>query len=401
MNNHKEGVREIAVYIHLPFCVRKCLYCDFISGCYSEEIQNSYVNKLLQEIDWFFAERKKKKSENIRISTIFFGGGTPSILPTNEINRILCKLKDNCELSSNAEISIEVNPGTVKLSDAGEENKFESYRRMGINRISIGMQSASDDELKTLGRIHTAEEFDETYRMAMKAGFDVINVDVMYALPGQNYASFEKSLRKVAALDPKPKHISAYSLIVEEGTPFYDTDFHALGKDLPDEDEERRMYEGAADILAEYGYEQYEISNYSLPGYECKHNCAYWTGKEYVGFGIAAASLIDDMRFTNTKSMEEYLNAPDYESLLTLQTDVEQLSETDLMSEFVILGLRMNRGVKDSEFFERFQLHLWEAYGGIIETHVGNGLLYRAEDGSISLTGEGRNLSNYVMKDFL
>ena len=399
MNIIKEGVKELAVYIHLPFCVRKCLYCDFISGCYKEEVQQNYVNKLLKEIDLTFQEIKKENKEDIIISSVFFGGGTPSLLPAKDIERILCKLKEHTVIDENAEISIEVNPGTVKRPEAGEEGKFEAYQRMGINRISIGMQSASDEELKTLGRIHTFEEFKETFNLAREAGFDNINVDVMYALPGQDFASFEKSLRTAAGFNPT--HISAYSLIVEEGTPFFDTDFEQEGKPLPDEDEERRMYESAAEILAGYGYEQYEISNYTKPGYECKHNSAYWTGKEYLGFGLAAASLFGDMRYTNTKSMEDYLRVKDYNDIKALRTDVEILSEDAEISEFVILGLRMNRGVKADEFYERFHVQLWERYADVIEEHIRNGLLEKNPDGSIYLTKEGRNLSNYVMKDFL
>ena len=399
MNIIKEGVKELAVYIHLPFCVRKCLYCDFISGCYPEEVQNSYVNNLLKEIEWTFREIGKENKEDIVVSTVFFGGGTPSLLPAEDIEKILCKLKEHAVIDENAEISIEVNPGTIKRPVPGEEGKFEAYQRMGINRISIGMQSSSDDELKTLGRIHTFEEFKETFNLAREAGFDNINVDVMYALPGQDFASFEKSLRTAAGFHPT--HISAYSLIVEEGTPFFDTDFEQEGKPLPDEDEERRMYESAAEILAGYGYEQYEISNYAKPGYECKHNCAYWTGKEYLGFGLAAASLFGDMRYTNTKSMEDYLRVKDYNDLKALRTDVEILSEDAEISEFVILGLRMNRGVKADEFYERFHVRLWERYADVIEEHIRNGLLEKTPDGSIYLTKEGRNLSNYVMKDFL
>ena len=403
MNNTKEGVKELAVYIHLPFCVCKCKYCDFISGCYPEAVQKSYVNKLLKEIGWFFENRRTNHSgstETIRITSVFFGGGTPSILPAEEIERILCKLKEEAEFADDIEITIEVNPGTV--AGTGEkDSKFTVYRRIGINRISIGMQSASDEELRILGRIHTAEEFDETYQLASEAGFENISVDVMYALPGQNYDSFERSLRKAASLKPQPKHISAYSLIVEEGTPFYETDFAALGIPLPDEEEERRMYESAAEILKEYGYVQYEISNYAIPGFECRHNLVYWTEKEYIGFGIAAASFLDGKRFTNTKSIEESVNAPDYESLLGIRTDKEDLTEEAMMSEFVIMGLRLNKGVGAQEFYQRFQIELRQAYGEIIEKHVNNGLLMRLPDGGIVLTKEGRNLSNYVMKDFL
>ena len=396
-----EHGKELAIYIHLPFCVRKCLYCDFISGPYGEDVRKSYVNKLLWEIDSFFDEYREK---NIVITSIFFGGGTPSILPPGEIERILCKLKEHADFIE-PEITIEVNPGTVDTSDnsriaevdSKENNEtvlFIKYRKIGINRISIGLQSTSDEELKTLGRIHTYEQFLNTLASAMAAGFTNISADVMYAVPGQNYKSFERTLRKVADLGLN--HISAYSLIVEEGTPFYDMDL-----DLPSEDVERRMYRGVSGILAEYGLKQYEISNYAKPGYECRHNIAYWTGKEYAGFGIAAASLIENLRFTNTKSMDDYLSVSDYEELKKLRTDVENLSREDCMSEAVILGLRMNQGVSDKAFYEKFGQHLSDVYPKEILKHKLEGLLKEAEDGSISLTAKGRDLSNYVMADFI
>lgn len=377
-----EHGRELAVYIHLPFCVRKCLYCDFISGPYKEEVRKSYVNKLLWEIDSFFSEIQ---DENIEITSVFFGGGTPSILPATEIERILCKLKDHARFN-NPEITIEVNPGTVA--------SFSKYLEIGINRLSIGMQSTSDEELKTLGRIHTYEQFLTTLELAKAAGFKNINADVMYAIPGQDYASFEKTLTACANLDLT--HISAYSLIVEEGTPFYGMDL-----DLPSEEEERRMYRGVARILAQYGYKQYEISNYAVPGYECRHNIAYWTGKEYAGFGIAAASLIENRRYTNTKSMEDYLKTKDYAELKNLRTDCEILGPRERMAETVILGLRMNKGVGDGAFYDRFGQHLNEVYGEAILKHKNEGLLKVSGNGSIALTARGRDLSNYVMADFL
>ena len=379
-----EHGKELAIYIHLPFCVRKCLYCDFISGPYSEEVKRSYVNKLLWEIDSFFDEYRE---ESIVITSIFFGGGTPSILPPEEIERILCKLKEYAEFRE-PEITIEVNPGT------GVPSLFTKYHEIGINRISIGLQSASDDELKTLGRIHTYEQFLNTLDSAKTAGFTNISADVMYAIPGQNYKSFERTLRKVADLGLN--HISAYSLIVEEGTPFYEMDL-----DLPSDEEERRMYRGVSRILAEYGLKQYEISNYARPGYECRHNIAYWTGGEYAGFGIAAASLIENHRYTNTKSMDDYLAVTDYDTLKELRTDVENLSREDLMSETVILGLRMNQGVSDGDFYNKFGQHLSDVYPKEILKHKLEGLLKEAEDGSISLTAKGRDLSNYVMADFI
>ena len=379
-----EHGKELAIYIHLPFCVRKCLYCDFVSGPYSEEVKKSYVNKLLWEMDSFFEEYN---GEKVEISSVFFGGGTPSIIPPEEIDKILCKLKGYAVFRE-PEITIEVNPGT------GEPSLFEKYREIGINRISIGLQSTSDEELKTLGRIHSYEQFLNTLDSVKAAGFTNISADVMYAIPGQNYKSFERTLRKVADLGLN--HISAYSLIVEEGTPFYEMDL-----DLPSEEEERRMYRGVSRILAEYGFAQYEISNYAKPGYECRHNIAYWTGKEYAGFGIAAASLIENRRYTNTKSMDDYLSVTDYEELKKLRTDVENLSREDCMSEAVILGLRMNQGVSDKAFYEKFGQHLSDVYPKEILKHKLEGLLKEAEDGSISLTAKGRDLSNYVMADFI
>ena len=340
----KEGVRELAIYIHLPFCVRKCLYCDFNSGVYNREVQKSYVNKLCEEIDWTFEERRKNNSGKDVITSIFFGGGTPSVLEPVFIERILCKLKENAELCKPSEeielckphkqselckpeITIEVYPGTVEYSEPYEDllaenkennieikdqvieytektadstkdeskednsprkkNKLEYYKEIGINRISIGMQSSSDEELKTLGRIHNYEDFLKTYQMAKEAGFENISVDVMYALPGQTFSSFEKTLRKTAELSPA--HISAYSLIVEEGTPFDDMDL-----DLPGEETERKMYVSVGKILKEYGYHQYEISNYAKDGFECRHNSVYWKRGEYLGFGLSAASLTYD-----------------------------------------------------------------------------------------------------------
>ena len=399
-----EEMKELAIYIHLPFCVRKCLYCDFVSGPYSEEVQNNYVNQLLKEIDWFFEKEKKKsefknegengknKSNGFAITSVFFGGGTPSILPAEKIEKILCKLKEHA-VFRDPEITIEVNPGTVEESAKGR-NSFQKYIAMGINRISIGRQSAREEELKKLGRIHDNNQFKQTFLMAREAGFDNISVDLMYALPGQDFSSFEESLRDTAELNPE--HISAYSLIVEEGTPFYD-----MALDLPDEEEERRMYESVADILSEYGFVQYEISNYSKPGRECRHNIAYWTGKEYVGFGIAAASFFQSERFTNTESMEEYLGAGDYGQLTCLRRETQCLSGEDRMSEFVILGLRMNRGVIDSEFYNKFGHHTEEIFRDPIYVHIKNGLLWKNEKGDIGLTENGRNLGNFVMKDFL
>jgi len=417
--NGTEG--ELAVYVHLPFCVRKCLYCDFISGVYEKSIQKSYVNKLLWEIEEFFEREYPVKKPVIK--SVFFGGGTPSVLPAEEIGRILCKLKEYGEFTD-TEITVEVNPGTVDAVDsyektevvvteslAGEtakeknkrDNKLEEYKRMGINRLSIGMQSTCDGELKSLGRIHNYEEFLKTFRLAREAGFENINVDVMYAIPGQDFASFENTLRKTA--ESGPEHISAYSLIVEEGTPFAE-----MKLNLPSEEEERRMYASVERILGEYGYHQYEISNYAKEGRECRHNKAYWTGKEYAGFGVAAASFLykkregnsyPDFRYTNTESVEAYLNAETYEDLKNIRREEEILSKEEQMAEFVILGLRMNRGVKREDFYKVFGKEPEEVFAEPIRKHVKDGLLLINENGDLVLSKRGFDLANIVMADFL
>ena len=418
----ENGKRNLAVYIHLPFCVRKCLYCDFNSGLYSEEVRRNYVNQLLREIEWFFDD--EPETNNLEISTVFFGGGTPSILHPDEIETILCKLKDSlCKHNSKLcklrrlckpqelcqpnylckpkEITIEVNPGTVVQKNM---EQFRRYREMGINRVSIGLQSVNDNELKILGRIHTYEDFLKTYEAAVEAGFTNINVDLIYAVPGQTFESFEKSIRTVASLNPRPSHISAYSLIVEEGTQFFGRDFAKEGIPLPDEEEERRMYRGVSEILKEYGYEQYEISNYALPGFECNHNLSYWTRGEYAGFGVSASSLrkgVRDYRYRNTSSMEKYMNASSYDELKALREEVEELSREDQMSEAAILALRLNRGLASKKFYDEFGKMPDEVFKDAIEKHIREGLLEISNEGDLKLTENGRDLANYVMADFL
>ena len=282
--------------------------------------------------------------------------------------------------------------------------QFRRYREMGINRVSIGLQSVNDTELKILGRIHTYEDFLKTYEAAVEAGFSNINVDLIYAVPGQTFESFEKSIRTVASLNPRPSHISAYSLIVEEGTQFFGRDFAKEGIPLPDEEEERRMYRGVSEILKEYGYAQYEISNYALPGFECNHNLSYWTRGEYAGFGVSASSLrkgVRDYRYRNTSSMEKYMNASSYDELKALREEVEELSREDQMSEAAILALRLNRGLASKKFYDEFGKMPDEVFKDAIEKHIREGLLEISPEGDLKLTENGRDLANYVMADFL
>ena len=317
MGRKKSGLE---LYLHIPFCIKKCDYCDFLSGPSTRAGQESYIYALLREIE------AVSKLEKRPVDTVFIGGGTPSVPECDVMEEILQGLQENFHFSPDAEITIEANPGTLT------PQKLALYRKYGINRISIGLQSPKDEELKMLGRIHNYEQFLESYQMAREAGFSNLNIDLMFAIPGQSYEGWIENLRLVAELGPE--HISAYSLIVEEGTPFSKRKL-----ELPDEDTEYRMYEDVAKVLGEYGYHQYEISNYAKENRECRHNEGYWQRKDYLGLGLGAASLIGNVRFTNTTDMQEYLEksgVPEW-----IRKDREALTEKDEMAEFMFLGLRM------------------------------------------------------------
>ena len=369
----------LELYIHIPFCIKKCDYCDFLSGPVSRAGQEAYVYALLREI------KEAASWEKRPVSTLFIGGGTPSVLPVDLMELLLSELSEQFRFLPAAECTIEANPGTLT------EEKLVLYRKYGLNRISIGLQSPVDQELKMLGRIHDYREFLESYELARHVGFDNINVDLMFAIPGQSYEGWVRNLRTVAAL--APEHISAYSLIIEEGTPFFSRKL-----DLPDEDTEYRMYEDVAGILGEYGYHQYEISNYARSGFECRHNKGYWTRMDYLGLGLGAASLIGKKRFTNTNIMEEYLNHS--RDLTGIRKDVEILEKKDEMGEFMFLGLRMTEGVSEEEFQEYFHVSVEKIYGRVIEKYIRQGLLEK-RNGRIFLTRRGIHVSNAVMADFL
>ena len=284
--------QNLSLYLHIPFCVRKCLYCDFLSGPQSADVQEQYVEALCREI-----QETSPEYREYQVVSVFIGGGTPSVLLPEQTIRIMEMLKSCFTLTDTCEISMEMNPGTVT------PEKMNAYRACGINRISIGLQSANDGELKALGRIHTCADFLKAYEMAVEAGFTNINVDLMSAIPEQTLKSYQETLQKVLALQPQPVHISAYSLIVEEGTPFYEQELN-----LPDEETERRMYEITNDILRKAGYHRYEISNYAKAGKECVHNKVYWQRGNYLGLGIGSASLIQNVRFHNVTDISSYVN---------------------------------------------------------------------------------------------
>ena len=374
--------QELELYAHIPFCVRKCGYCDFLSGTAEESTREAYLLALAREI-----RRAGQDAEGCRAVSVFFGGGTPTVLTGGQLSRLLPEIKKSFRLAGDCEITLEANPGTL------DPEKLRLCREAGFNRISIGCQSADNRELRRLGRIHTWEEFLEGFRQAREAGFSNINVDLMSGIPGQTLVSWETSLRKTAELGPE--HISAYSLILEEGTPFYE---NREKLDLPDEDTERRMYERTGEILEEYGCRQYEISNYAREGYRCRHNLGYWTGREYLGLGLGASSLWRDTRFRNTDSMEEYLK--DSGNLPKIRREEEKLSASDRQSEYMILGLRLTEGISLAGFRETFGTDVRKVWPGALEKYEGYGLLEEAA-GRLKFTGEGISLSNVVLAEFL
>lgn len=381
--------KSLELYVHIPFCVRKCEYCDFLSAPAGADTQQEYVRNLLLEI-----EQKGVLCTDYEVTTIFFGGGTPSILKAGWIADILDAIHRNFKVRKDAEITIECNPGTLTFE------KLSIYKSAGINRISVGLQSASDAELRELGRIHTYEDFLRSYDLIRKKGFSNVNIDLMAALPGQTLKSYEQTLRRVLAL--KPEHISAYSLIIEEGTPFYekyeaDELLREKGEKpqmLPSEETERLMYERTKELLFAHGYERYEISNYARRGYACRHNIGYWRRENYLGFGLGSASLLENERFHNTTDLTDYLGG-DY-----LAYEQEKLDKKSQMEEFMFLGLRMTEGISTECFRQTFGLPVELVYGPVLEQQIADRLL-RKEDGRIFLSERGLDVSNYVMAQFL
>ncbi|MCF2569753.1 oxygen-independent coproporphyrinogen III oxidase [Mediterraneibacter glycyrrhizinilyticus] len=387
--------KELELYVHIPFCVRKCAYCDFLSAPADTQERTLYIDALTEEI-----RARKNDFTAYRVSTIFLGGGTPSILEGGDSARIFRALQENFDISDDAEITMEVNPGTVT------EEKAASWRKSGVNRLSIGLQSADDRELKMLGRIHTYREFLDTWKIVREAGFENVNVDLISATPGQNLRSWSETLRKAADLGPE--HISAYSLIVEEGTPFYERYGDGSGEDedkgnhlppLPDEDTEREIYKATEKILAEYGYHRYEISNYAKTGYECRHNLGYWERKEYLGLGLGASSLISECRFHNTADMGKYLRL--YENAGTdICEDIEHLSVEDQMEEFMFLGLRKTVGISVDDFRKAFGKEIREVYGEQMRK-LEEQRLIEYSGNRVRLTERGTDISNYVFSEFM
>lgn len=377
--------KELELYLHIPFCVSKCKYCDFLSAPSGEEQRQIYVERLCRRIRYW---SDVIHNYGYEIVSIFVGGGTPSILTEAQITQVFEAVHESFPIREDAEITLEMNPGT------DVKDKLPVYRELGINRLSMGLQSADNEELKCLGRIHTYEDFRQVYQWAREAGFTNINVDLMSAIPGQTLESYEDTLRKVADLEPE--HISAYSLIIEEGTPFYER--YGEGRhaeELPDEDIERQMYVRTGEILEDYGYHRYEISNYAKDGYECRHNLGYWDRKEYLGLGAGASSLMDHIRWKEPDHI-----GPSTGLVLEEREDFTRLRRKDEMEEFMFLGLRKINGVSEYDFYKSFRVSMDEIYKESIENLIKDGLLVREED-RIRLTDRGIDLSNYALSQFL
>ena len=374
---------KISLYIHIPFCAQKCLYCDFPSFARKDHLRKAYIEALNKEIISL-----REKHNNLEINTIFIGGGTPSVLEADELE---CLLKEVAKLNmaKDIEYSMECNPGNLT------EEKLEVMKKYGVNRISMGLQAKQDNLLKGLGRIHNYKTFKENFLLAKKVGFNNINVDLMFGLPNQRLNEWEETLREIISLEPA--HISAYSLIIEEGTAFYNLYENDKLK-LPTEEEERKMYHLAKKILEENGFNQYEISNYAKEGKECRHNLAYWNMDNWIGVGSAAASYINGKRIKNISSVEKYIN-----SINEKGEAVEEIinnSKNDNMEEFMFMGLRKINGIDENEFKKRFSININDVYGEILNKYIGEGLLIR-ESGRIFLSEKGIEISNIIMADFL
>lgn len=372
--------KDLSLYVHIPFCIRKCLYCDFPSFSGMDNYFDDYIKCLCREIEDMSADFSDRT-----VNTIFLGGGTPSVLPTHLLGKVIDTIIKKYNVANNAEISIETNPGTLNAKNLSEMNS------MYFNRLSMGLQAWQDRLLKKLGRIHTAEEFETNFCQARDAGFKNINVDIMFSLPEQSFDDWQETIENVIRL--KPEHISSYSLIIEEGTPFYEMNENGIIKEA-DEDLDRKMYYLVNEMLADKGYVRYEISNYAKKGFECRHNIVYWRTEEYKGFGLGAHSYIDKIRYHNTYDFKEYLSGCGF------LKEKELLKDFEMHEEFMFMGLRMTDGVSETIFKKRFNKDIYDIYGDEIRKLIDAKLL-ASECGRLYLTDRGIDVSNQVFERFI
>ncbi|SFG39155.1 radical SAM family heme chaperone HemW [Oribacterium sp. WCC10] len=384
-------VKQLELYIHIPFCARKCNYCDFLSFPVKEQDHAEYVEKLCREI----ALGAEPASENREVSSVFIGGGTPSLIDPRHIVHIMDEVRDHFSVRKDAEITIECNPASTL------RYKFSLYKEAGINRLSLGLQSANDSELRMLGRIHAFDDFLKCFQNARMEGFSNINVDLMNDIPGQTLKSWNETLKHVLML--KPEHVSIYNLIVEEGTPFM-----KMYKDgtlaLPDEETASEIDEITRVLTGKYGYNRYEVSNYAKPGYECRHNYGYWSNVSYLGFGLGAASYFSGKRWSNTRDFRRYMELDFSDDMKAgfslLRTDEQILSKEDQMEEFMFLGLRRIEGISEVEFKQRFQMDIMSVFGSELEKYVSQGFIIH--DGyRFRFSDRGMDVSNVILSQFL
>lgn len=394
--------KYVSLYVHIPFCALKCKYCDFLSfdgESYGTMLR--YVDSLCQEIKLY-----APIADDYIVRSVFIGGGTPSLLDEGLITNIMAFIRKTFALEKDAEITIEANPGTLR------HQKLNGYKAAGINRLSIGLQSADDDMLRKLGRMHNYDQFVATFKAARRAGFNNINIDVMSGLPGQTIHSYVDTLSRV--LEFGPEHISAYSLSIEEGTPFA-KDPEIL-ESLPPDMIDRRMYEITKKLFAAHGYDRYEVSNYARSGYECRHNMVYWTGGEYIGFGLGASSYFQGKRFNNVRDILQYIQLMEEtsdkfaeadnleilynETTRKLRENVTPIYIDSRMEEFMFLGLRMMCGISRTDFEDRFKKDIYEVYGPVLNKYIDQGFMATYED-RIYLTDAGIDVSNVILADFI
>lgn len=373
-------MKEISLYVHIPFCKQKCLYCDFPSYAGKEKLMNEYITALNKEI--------LQKAKEYSINSIFIGGGTPSYLNNSNLQSLLSTL-NKLNLKENLEFTVECNPGTLN------KNNLEIMKKNNVNRISMGLQSTKNSILKEIGRIHTYEDFKNNYLLARKVGFNNINIDLMFGLPNQTLEDWKNSLEEIIKLEPD--HISAYSLIIEEGTCFYNL-YEQDKLNLPDEEKERMMSLIAKEILVKHNYHQYEISNFAKKDKECFHNKVYWKCNEYLGLGVSASSFIDRKRIKNIDNIEKYIQRINKNEDIVEEVHVNDIK--DDMEEFVFMGLRMVEGISTDEFKKKFNKDIYEVYGDVIQKNIKRELLICNSE-NLYLSLKGIEISNYVMSDFI
>lgn len=388
-------MKEVGIYVHIPFCKHKCYYCDFISFADKNSLIDEYIKWLNYEIKEVGQgnrlDYENKLDDLVFVKTIYIGGGTPSFIESKYITEILKTIKGNFVVDENAEITMEMNPGTV------DENKLKDYYNCGINRLSIGLQETNNALLKEIGRIHTYEDFENTYSLARNVGFKNINVDLMLGLPNQNILDLENSINKILDLDPE--HISVYSLILEENTVLKNKVDQGI-LTLPEDEMERKMYYTVKNMLENNGYIHYEISNFAKKGFESKHNLDCWSQKEYMGFGAAAHSYTNNFRFSNIENIEEYINNFKNNKEEDNLIFHEKQNRESKMKEYMMLGLRKIEGVNIQQFKNKFVENPIFIFRKEIEKLVNEELL-EVDGNFIKLTKKGLDLANLVWEEFV